>query len=46
MYSPIGPWGPSAPIVISSKLGSYIPGSPSPPWTPGIPRRPGSPISP
>lgn len=43
---PINPWGPSGPILISSKVGSYMPGSPSSPCKPGIPGFPGSPISP
>lgn len=43
---PIDPWGPSAPILISSKFGSYTPCSPSIPCIPGIPGRPSSPSSP
>lgn len=39
-YVPIGPWGPVGPTKIASKFGSYIPGSPIIPCTPGLPGRP------
>lgn len=46
MDLPSGPWIPCGPLVIWSKLGSYLPGAPTRPWSPGLPGLPGSPGSP
>lgn len=46
MDLPSGPWIPCGPLVIWSKLGSYLPGAPTWPWSPGLPGLPGSPGSP